>query len=50
MAGPIVTPQDVGRVLAETCAAGFVAASSIERLPIENAITSTVQALKSVKK
>ena len=48
--GPIVTPQDVGRVLAETCAAGFVAASSIERLPIENAITSTVQALKSVKK
>lgn len=48
--GPIVSPQDVQRVLSETCAMGFVAASSIERLPIETAITSTVEALKSVRK
>lgn len=48
--GPIVTPEDVERVLKETCAVGFVAASSIERLPVERAITDTVTALKSVKK
>lgn len=46
--GPIVTPQDVREVLRETCAVGFVAASSIERLPIEQAVTRTVEELKSV--
>ena len=48
--GPIVTPEDVHRVLESTCAVGFVAASSIERLPIEKAVTDTVAALKGVNK
>lgn len=48
--GPIVTPDDVQQVISRTCAVGFVAASSIERLPIEKAITDTVGALKSVKR
>lgn len=48
--GPIVKPDDVARVVKETCAVGFVAASSIERLPIETAVSSTVQALKSITK
>ncbi|MDO4484493.1 MAG: phosphoenolpyruvate hydrolase family protein [Clostridia bacterium] len=46
--GPIVTPEDVKQVLHSTCAVGFVAASSIERLPIEHAVTDTVEQLKSV--
>lgn len=46
--GAIVTPQDVRKVLHSTCAVGFVAASSIERLPVEQAITRTVEELKSV--
>ncbi len=48
--GPIVTPEDVARVLKETCAVGFVAASSVERIPVETAVVSTIKALKSVKK
>lgn len=48
--GPIVTPEDVAQVLQRTCAVGFVAASSIERLPIERAVTDTVAALKGVRK
>lgn len=48
--GPIVTPEDVQRVIKSTCAVGFVAASSIERLPIEKAVTDTVGALKGVRK
>lgn len=48
--GPIVTPGDVRQVLERTCAVGFVAASSIERLPIEQAVTDTVRALKGVTK
>ena len=48
--GPIVTPEDVQHVLENTCAVGFVAASSIERLPIEKAVTDTVAALKGVNK
>ena len=48
--GPIVSPEDVQRVLKETCAMGFVAASSIERLPVEKGISDTLKALKSVRK
>lgn len=46
--GPIVTPEDVGKVMASTCAVGFVAASSIERLPVETAVTYTVEQLKKL--
>lgn len=48
--GPIVSAKDVQYVLEHTCAAGFMAASSIERLPIESAVTATVKALKSIQK
>lgn len=46
--GPIVTPQDVQKVIQTTPAVGFVAASSIERLPVEGAVGSMVQALRAV--
>ena len=48
--GPIVNPKDVQRVISETCAVGFVAASSIERLPIEDGISATLHELKRVRK
>lgn len=46
--GAIVTPEDAGRVIANTPAKGFVAASSIERLPIEQAIANTLKELKDI--
>ncbi|SDS14358.1 phosphoenolpyruvate hydrolase family protein [Microlunatus soli] len=41
--GPIATPSDASYVLARTETDGFYGASSMERLPTETAITSTVQ-------
>jgi predicted TIM-barrel enzyme len=46
--GPIATPGDAAYVLARTDAAGFVGASSMERLPVETAITATVKQFKAV--
>ncbi len=46
--GAIVTPEDAKRVIGNTCAAGFVAASSIERLPVEQAIGDTLRRLKEI--
>jgi predicted TIM-barrel enzyme len=46
--GPIATPDDAAYVLARCDAAGFVGASSMERLPVETAITETVRAFKQV--
>lgn len=46
--GPIVTPEDAARVIGSTCAKGFVAASSIERLPVEQAVGDTLKKLKSL--
>jgi predicted TIM-barrel enzyme len=46
--GPMEDPQDVAYVLERTTAQGFVGASSIERLPVENAIVSVVKAFKKV--
>jgi predicted TIM-barrel enzyme len=46
--GPVATPQDVAVVLDRTTARGFVGASSIERLPVEAAIRSSVTGFKSV--
>lgn len=46
--GPIVTPADVQYVVNNTPAVGFVAASSIERLPVEGAVGNMVGALKAV--
>lgn len=46
--GPMEDPDDVSYVLARTTAQGFVGASSIERLPIEKAITGVVKAFKAI--
>ena len=46
--GPIEDPQDVAYILERTTAQGFVGASSIERLPVENAIVGIVQAFKKL--
>jgi predicted TIM-barrel enzyme len=46
--GPIAEPDDVERVLDQTRAvAGFFGASSVERLPTEQAITAQVRKLKA---
>jgi predicted TIM-barrel enzyme len=47
--GPIATPKDAAYVLARCDAVGFVGASSMERLPVENAIAETTRAFKSVE-
>lgn len=46
--GPIATPEDSAYVLARSDAVGFVGASSMERLPVETAITGTVNAFKRI--
>lgn len=46
--GPIATPDDARYVLARCDAVGFVGASSMERLPVEIAITETVREFKAV--
>lgn len=46
--GPIATPEDAAYVLARCDANGFVGASSMERLPVEVAITETVRKFKDV--
>lgn len=45
--GPIATPADSAYVLAETPAVGFIGASSIERLPVEEPIREIVAAFKA---
>jgi predicted TIM-barrel enzyme len=46
--GPIATPQDVEYVLSRTTADGFYGASSMERLPTENAMTDAVREFTSL--
>ena len=46
--GPIATPADVRVVLSRTSVQGFVGASTMERLPVEQAIGDTVRAFKDV--
>ena len=48
--GPIAEPEDVQYVLTRTHGiAGFFGASSMERLPVEHAITEQIQRFKSAK-
>ena len=47
--GEIAEPRDTEKVYANTLCKGFVGASSIERIPIENAITNIVKEFKSKK-
>ncbi len=46
--GPIATPEDAAYVLARCDAVGFVGASSMERLPVEIALTETTRQFKAV--
>lgn len=47
--GPIATPEDARYVIERTATVGFVGASSIERLPVEQAIVRTVQEFKQIR-
>lgn len=47
--GPIATPKDVEYVLARSEAVGFIGASSVERLPVEEALVTTVSDFKSLR-
>ena len=47
--GKIAEPEDTRRVYDETRCVGFVGASSIERIPIERAVTSVAEQFKSVR-
>lgn len=46
--GPIATPEDAAYVNERCDAQGFVGASSMERLPVEVAITETIRKFKSI--
>jgi predicted TIM-barrel enzyme len=47
--GPISGPEDTAYIYTATDAVGFVGASSIERIPVENAIRQATEAFKSVR-
>ncbi len=47
--GPIATPEDAAYVIGRTNAVGFVGASSMERLPVETALTETTAAFKNIR-
>mgnify|MGYP000123484258 CR=1 FL=1 len=46
--GPINTPEDVRVILSKTDAHGFVGASSIERMGVEQSLTDLTKAFKSI--
>jgi predicted TIM-barrel enzyme len=46
--GPINTPEDVKEVLARTSAHGFVGASSLERMGVEQSLTDLTKSFKSI--
>ncbi len=47
--GPIAAPEDAEYVMTRTSAVGFVGASSMERLPVEEALVSTTEAFKAAR-
>ena len=48
--GAIESPTDFERAFHETCAVGFVGASSMERIPVEQAIRKTVLDYKAIRR
>ena len=48
--GPINTPKDVEYILSKTTADGFVGASSLERMGVEDSLTSLTREFKKVPK
>jgi predicted TIM-barrel enzyme len=47
--GPINTPKDVEYILSKTTADGFVGASSLERMGVEESLTNLTREFKSVR-
>jgi predicted TIM-barrel enzyme len=47
--GPINTPDDAKRVIGNTSAVGFVGASSLERMGVEESLTNLTRRFKSLK-
>jgi predicted TIM-barrel enzyme len=47
--GPINTPQDANRVIQNTDAVGFVGASSLERMGVEESLTNLTRDFKKLK-
>jgi predicted TIM-barrel enzyme len=47
--GPINTPDDAARVIAATDCVGFVGASSLERMGVEESLTGLTRKFKSLK-
>jgi predicted TIM-barrel enzyme len=45
--GPLATPRETAALYRATDAAGFVAASSVERLPTEAAVVAQARAFKA---
>jgi len=48
LVGPIALPEDVREILKLVPVQGFVGASSIERLPVENGIRDAVAAFAAI--
>jgi predicted TIM-barrel enzyme len=46
--GPINTPEDADRVIRSTDCVGFVGASSLERMGVENSLTELTRRFKSI--
>jgi predicted TIM-barrel enzyme len=46
--GPINTPKDVEYILSKTTADGFVGASSLERMGVEESLTNLTREFKNV--
>jgi predicted TIM-barrel enzyme len=46
--GPIASPQDAAYVIERTEAVGFVGASSLERMAVEDSLTNLTKAFKSI--
>jgi len=46
--GPINTPDDVRKILAKTSAHGFVGASSLERMGVEESLTNLTREFKAI--
>ena len=48
--GPINTPKDVEYILSKTSADGFVGASSLERMGVEDSLTSLTREFKKISR
>ena len=46
--GPINTPEDAERVIKATDCAGFVGASSLERMGVEESLTNLTRRFKAI--